>query len=73
MTVATAAPAASSRGTPNNPKMNTGSSTMLVTAPMSWVVMAKVLRPVDTRIFSIIHCTQQPRLKTVQMVRYSVP
>ena len=40
MTVAMAAPAASMRGTPNSPKMNTGSSTMLVSAPTIWVIIA---------------------------------
>ena len=38
-TVATAAPATPMAGKPNQPKMNTGSSTMLMTAPVAWVIM----------------------------------
>ena len=46
-TVATAAPATSSRGAPHSPKIRMGSMTMLMTAPISWVHMARVVRPVD--------------------------
>ena len=47
MTVAAAAPATSIRGKPNRPKIRIGSRMMLMTAPMSWVIMEYSVRPVD--------------------------
>ncbi len=49
ITVATAAPAVPIAGRPSQPKMNTGSSTMFVTAPAICVHMLSLDRPVDCR------------------------
>ena len=46
---------------------------MLATAPASWDIMAKELRPVATSSFSSIHCQKQPKLKISTMDRYATP
>ena len=69
MTVAMAAPA-----TPmSNRKMNTGSSTMLVTAPASWVTMEAFVLPEAWSMRSMVIAPKRPKEQVHTMVRYTVP
>ena len=66
-TVAMAAPATSIRGRPNQPKIRMGSSTMLMRAPVSWVHMARKVRPVDCRRRSKQNWPKMPMEQPRQM------
>ena len=50
-----------------------GSNMMLVTAPASWVVMDRVVLPVDCISRSNTMDKSRPKLNTVTMVRYWPP
>ena len=73
MTVATAAPVVPDNASPQKPKMKMGSSTMLTTAPMSWLVMLRLVRPVAASSFSPMVCKNRPRLNTLHTRRYRMP
>ena len=66
-TVAMAAPLTSSRGRPNQPKIRIGSSTMLMTAPISCVIIESFVRPVDCSSRSKQNCAKMPNEKIRQI------
>ena len=49
--------------------MKMGSSTIFTMAPMSWLHMLRLVRPVAASSFSLMVCRNRPRLNTEQTVR----
>ncbi len=68
-TVATAAPATSSRGKPNSPKIRMGSKIRLMTEPVPWMTMAYTVRPVAWTSRSVATDMKIPMLHPAIMVR----
>ena len=48
-------------------------STMFTTAPTSWLIMLRWVRPVAASSFSPMVWVKRPRLRTQQMLRYRMP
>ena len=70
MTVATAAPATPMAGIPKPPKINSGSNIMFNTAPMPWVIMVYMVRPVAWRRRSNRISPKRPKENRVQICKY---
>ena len=66
-TVAIAAPAMPSRGSPSSPKMSSGSSTMFVTAPRIWAIIGVRISPSACKILVQTLSRKSPKLATETM------
>ena len=53
--------------------MKMGSSTMFTTAPTSWLIMLRWVRPVAASSFSPMSWVNRPRLKMLHTDRYRMP
>ena len=73
ITVATAAPVTPIAGKPNQPKIRIGSIIMLIIAPVPWVIMLKIVFPVDCINRSKVICKKIPMEAIVITDIYSVP
>ena len=73
MTVASAAPAVSMRGRPNQPKMKIGSRIRLVSDAADSVKIKRCDFPLAMTNRSKTHCPIWPRDANMQMLKYCMP